>query len=172
MNAAWEYFWPIFAAGLVIGAFTGWWFHRQRPGRYRQWPTYGVGFAIALAATLSWHSFGGADRLTGSIERTARTTLDYYELPRVGAQVAGAPVRREVALSGPADDFQRTELLRIMNEIPGVDSVVWQDAPSAGKLMLPLIFEAAVVAALGFVLGLLLAQIAESRRRANAEWRW
>ena len=31
-------------------------------------------------------------------------------------------------LSGPADSFQRSELVRIMHQVPGIDAVRWDPA--------------------------------------------
>jgi len=38
------------------------------------------------------------------------------------------PLSRRLILSGPADDFQRTELVRILDETPGVLDVRWDPA--------------------------------------------
>jgi len=35
---------------------------------------------------------------------------------------------RTMVLSGPADPFQRSELVRIMGEVPGVAAVRWDPA--------------------------------------------
>ena len=130
---------------------------------------------IAIAFALLWHwPLAGSARLAADIERTARTTLDYYELPQVGAAVQRDPMMRRVILSGPADRFQQRELVRIMNEIPGVGSVAWRTSSGQGRsrLMLPLLAEAIFTALAGAVVGMLLAHLVEMRRRANAEWSW
>jgi hypothetical protein len=44
---------------------------------------------------------------------------------QVTARLEQGPLQRTLVLSGPADDFQQRELLRIMNLIPGVQSVRW-----------------------------------------------
>jgi hypothetical protein len=77
------------------------------------------------------------------------------------------PLTRRVELSGPADDFQRSELARLMDEIPGVSGATW----SSGR-GIPLIAEGLAVTLLGFLLGLLLAYLVELRRRHNAQWNW
>jgi hypothetical protein len=61
-------------------------------------------------------------------EAIARRTLDYYELPMIQAHMQRAPLARRMILSGPADDFQRAELVRIMDDIPGVLDVKWDPA--------------------------------------------
>ena len=174
----WNYFWPIFAAGLVCGAFAMWRSYRQvraKRSRHDRRVTLLAGFGAALACTLLWHwPLGATDRLTGDIERTARTTLDYYELPRVQALVQRGPLTRRIVLSGPADRFQQRELVRIMSEVPGVGSAAWQTAAgrSPSRLMLPLLAEAIFTALAGAVAGMLMAHLVELRRRANAEWSW
>ena len=71
-------------------------------------------------------------------------------------------------LSGPADNFQRSELIKLMGVVPGVSSATWSDTGGG----LPLIAEGTGVAVLGFLLGLLVAYLVELRRRYNAQWRW
>jgi hypothetical protein len=71
-------------------------------------------------------------------------------------------------LSGPADDFQSSELVRIIGSIPGVSSARWSSTGGG----IPLIVEGAAVSLLGFLLGLLLAYLVELRRRYNAQWNW
>ena len=178
MSPMWSYFWPLFAIGLVAGAFGMWRSYRQgRAGRSRRDRRLTVGLApgVAIAGALIWHwPLGAADRLAGTAERTARTTLVYYELPQINAVVQRAPMTRRVLLSGQADAFQRRELVRIMNEIPGVGSVAWQtpSGPGRSRMMLPLLVEAAMAALAGLAFGMLAAHIVELRRRANAEWSW
>jgi hypothetical protein len=70
-------------------------------------------------------------------------------------------------LSGPADAFQRSELLRILNLLSGVRDVSWTNRGGV-----PLIVESALAAILGFLFGLLLAYLIELRRRYNAQWNW
>ena len=90
-------------------------------------------FAAGVAATLAfgalWHGpLGAADRFATRADKIARATLDYYELPGVSAHLERHPYARRMILSGPADSFQRSELLRIMNQVPGVDDVRWDPA--------------------------------------------
>jgi len=85
----------------------------------------------------------------------------------VEAQLHRAPLSRRLLLSGPADDFQRSELVRIMSDVPGVGRATWDQ--SSG---IPLMVESAALSLLGFLGGLLLAYLVELRRRYNAQWRW
>jgi predicted histidine transporter YuiF (NhaC family) len=55
-----------------------------------------------------------------------------------------------------------------MDRLPGVSSASWSGADGG----VPLIAEACIVAAVGFLLGLLLAYLVELRRRYNAQWKW
>lgn len=88
-----------------------------------------AGVAAVLAETALWHGpLGAGDRLAARAEVIARRTLDYYELPMIQAHMQRAPLTRRLILSGPADDFQRAELVRILNKVPGVLDVRWDPA--------------------------------------------
>jgi predicted histidine transporter YuiF (NhaC family) len=166
MNAAWSYFWPVFTAGLLVGAICGLVAFRRRSKRNI---ALAIGLAISLAIAGLWHGpLGAADRFVGQVERNARTALNYNEIPQVTAHLHRSPLTRRLALSGPADNFQRSELVRIMDRLPGVSSASWSGADGG----VPLIAEACIVAAVGFLLGLLLAYLVELRRRYNAQWKW
>ena len=94
-------------------------------------PILALGIAAVLVETALWHGpLGAADRLTGGIEHTASAGLRHLEMAMVTARVERSPLRRRVVLSGPADDFQQRELVRIIGEIPGVSSVRWATPPS------------------------------------------
>ena len=84
-----------------------------------------LGIAASLAFTALWHGLGAGDRMAARAEVIARRTLDYYELPMIQARMARGPLARTMILSGPADDFQRRELVRVLNEIPGILAVRW-----------------------------------------------
>ena len=89
-----------------------------------------LGAAAVLAETALWHGpLGAGDRLAGRIEGTARATLKHYEMPLVTAKLERSPLRRRLLLSGPSDDFQQGELVRMMDEIPGVSGVRWTTPP-------------------------------------------
>jgi len=85
-----------------------------------------IGIAATMAETALWHGpLGAGDRLATRAETIARRTLDYYELPMIQAHMQRSPMARRLILSGPADEFQRQELVRILNDIPGVLDVRW-----------------------------------------------
>lgn len=165
MNALWSYFWPVLAAGLVIGLATGLVaFRKSRPRRIAAF-----GFVLALAAAALWHwPIGAAGAFSAQVERSARATLDDWEMNQVQGRLGRGPLSRQLILSGRADDFQRAELVRIMSELPGVGRATWSPADRA----LPLIAEAALAALVGYLIGLLLAYLVALRRRYNAQWKW
>ena len=91
-----------------------------------------LGIVAVIAETALWHGpLGAGERLAGKIERTAEGTLEHFEMPLVTARLERSPLRRRLLLSGPADDFQQKELVRMMDEIPGVSSVRWTNPPGA-----------------------------------------
>ena len=168
MNTFWNYFWPIFVAGLVIGMAAGLTGFRRKHLRAR---TVSAGALAAVAAALLWHGpLGAADRFTTEAERNARIGLDSWEMPLVTAHLHHKPLTRTLVLSGPSslDDFQRSELVKIMDTVPGVSDARWSDKPGGP----PLIAEASGLAILGFLLGVLVAYLIELRRRYNAQWTW
>lgn len=164
MNAFWSYFWPAFAAGLliaVIAASIG--FRRNRLRR-----SLVIGAVLSIAAAALWHGpLGGADRFATRIDRIVQKTFVFYDIPQAHGHLQHGPLTRQVFLSGQADDFQRSELVRLMKAIPGVSNASW--TPSVG---VPLIIQGIIAALIGFLVGLLIARIVESRRRYNAEFNW
>jgi hypothetical protein len=176
MNALWSYFWPIFGFGLIAGVIAGSLGFRlprlasQLPKwRRRRLIALTAGAAICSAGAALWHGpLGGADVFTAKVERSARATLDAYEMNQVTAHLHRAPLTRRLVLAGAADDFQTSELVRIMGTLPGVSRAQWTAAP-AGP---PLLLEAIGCTLLGFLFGLLLAYLVELRRRYNAQWNW
>ena len=90
-------------------------------------------FTAGVAATLGfaavWHGpLGAGDRLAARAEKVARDTFVKYERPMNTARLERGPLARRMILSGPADDFQRTEMARIMALVPGVNEVRWDPA--------------------------------------------
>ena len=185
MTLLWQYFWPVVAAGVLIGAIAGLLAFRQprRSARNRHladaeivaiWRrkrniTFGVGAAASLAASLLWCGpLGAANAFSARVERNAGQALEYYEMTQVTARLLRRPLSRDLTLAGPADDFQRSELVRLFGQLPGVNGVSWSGRRSG----LPLVAESALMAIAGFLLGLVLAYLVELRRRHNAQWKW
>jgi hypothetical protein len=166
VNALWSYFWPAFGAGIAVGIIAGAIAFRRKPMRYA---SLAIGVLGTVALSALWHGpVGGADRFSAEVERGLQKTLVYYDMTQVQAHLHHGPLTRRVSLSGQADDFQRSELVRLMDDVPGVSATAW----SANDGGLPLIVEGGLVAVLGFLFGLLVAYLIELRRRYNAQWNW
>jgi hypothetical protein len=167
MNALWSYFWPALGLGMISGIIGGSIAYRRRKGRTL---VLALSAALAIGLAALWHGpLGGADRFAAQVELGIHKTLVYYEMTEVTGHLHRGPLTRRVLLTGQADDFQRSELVRLMDQVPGVASTVWSSDGSGG---LPLIVEGGLAAVLGFLLGLLLAYLVELRRRYNAQWKW
>jgi hypothetical protein len=123
VTAIWHFYWPVFVAAVVIGLAAGVIAFRK-PGPERRAPLAAGALSAVLVAT-AWHLLSAGDRLGRSVEQSVRTTLANYEMDQVTAQLERGPLSRTIILSGPADDFQRRELIRILDEVPGVSSVRW-----------------------------------------------
>lgn len=131
-------------------------------------PALALGVAATLAAAFLWHGPGGAaDRFTATAERTMRLTLDHYEMPVIAARLQRAPLTRTLRFDGPADAFQRSEILRIGGEVPGVAATAWAGRPAPRAM--PLLVEVMLIALACFAIGAILAYIAALRRRARDE---
>ena len=175
MNAFWAFFWPVIGFGLVAGVIAGLIGYRRRPGmllvdylRRRARIPIGGGVACILAALLWMGPLGGADRFTAAVEREVHASLVYNEMTMMQAHLHHHPLTRRIALSGPADDFQRGALAEALSALPGVSNAYWGSADGG----LPLVVEAAIAALLGYAIGLVLAYFVELRRRYNAQWSW
>lgn len=166
MNAFWSYFWPAIGIGVVVGIVAGAVAFRTRRRRN---PALAVGAVLTIALAALWHGpLGAADRFSAEVERSIRATTVYNLIPQVSGHLHHDPLTRHVILSGPADDFQRSQLVFLMDDLSGVESASW--SPGAGGP--PLIVEGAIAAILGFLFGLLVAYLRELRRRYNAQWNW
>lgn len=89
-----------------------------------------LGVAASLVETAIWHGpLGAAERLAAKIETAARRTLNHLEMTQAGVRLERGPLRRRLLLSGPADDFQRAQLVQILDDIPGVADVRWATPP-------------------------------------------
>jgi hypothetical protein len=165
MNAFWSYFWPPLGAGLAVGLIAGDFAFRRPAIRTA---SLAIGLAVAIGLAALWHGpAGAAARFTAEVERSVRQTIVFWEIPQVSGHLHHGPLTRQVLLSGPADSFQRSELVRLIEELPGVSSATW----TAGGGV-PLIVEGAAAALLGFLFGLLGAYLRDIRRRYNAQWNW
>ena len=90
---------------------------------------FALGVAATLAVTALYHGpMGTADAFAGAIEKAARAELDRQEMFQIDGRLERGPLRRTLLLSGPADDFQREELPKIMIRVPGVDAIRWDPA--------------------------------------------
>jgi hypothetical protein len=170
MNALWDAYWPAFVAAAVLGVLAGAAAFRQVPTGRRN-AALSIGLIVALGIGALWHGpVGTGERFADSLNRQSRQVLVNYEMTQIDARIRRAPLERTLLLSGPADDFQRGELARIMEHVPGVARARWTDGdPSAG---LPLLAEVELGGLLGFGLGLLLSYLLELRRRYRAQWSW
>ncbi len=169
MSPLMAYFWPSFAAGVVVGAIALTIIFRRNLSGLRKWLAVDVAILTAVLLSLVWSGpLGGGRKYIDSVEPAARETLDYYEMTQVKARLGQAPLTRELILEGPADDFQRSELVRVMSQIPGVSGAAWKGGNGAW----PIIFEGALMAIAGLLLGALMAYLFELHRRYNAQWSW
>jgi len=166
VTAGWQYFWPLFAAGLVIGVTAGLVGFRRAAERRRQ--ALGIGIAAAVASALLWHwPLGAGGRFAAAVEQEARFVLVDWEMGAVTARLQRGPLTRRLELLGPADRFQRGQLVRLMDLVPGVGGATWSKSRAV-----PLAGEGAALSLLSFLLGLLLAYVVERRRRHNSQWTW
>ena len=168
MSLLWDLYWPVIVAAAVAGVIAGaFGFRRKKRGRF----SLAVGIAASLLVAWIWHGpLGTSERFVSSVESKTRRVLVDWEMPSVRAVVARDPVKRTLILSGPADDFQRAELVRILNYVPGVGNVRWVNSPRT--FTLPLLAEAELAALISFGIGLVLAYLLELRRRSRAQWSW
>ena len=184
MNAFWSYFWPAFGLGVIFGILAGAVAFRvrivrdpERPHeptlfarpRRKRYALLAAGVVASLVAASLWPGpLGAADRLSQKWEPESRLTLGHNEAPAgMIAQMHHGPLTRQVILSGPGNDFQRGEAVRLLDQIPGVSEASWNRTPG-----IPLIVEGMAVALLGFLFGLLVAYLVELRRRYNSQWNW
>ena len=88
-----------------------------------------IGLAAVIGFAALWHGpLGAGDRLASKAETAARAQLDRDEMFQVQARIQRQPLSRRLIVSGPADDFQRSEIIRRLDGIPGVLDVRWDPA--------------------------------------------
>lgn len=127
---------------------------------------FSLGLAATVASALLWHGPGGAaERFVTRSERDVRGMLDFFEMGQVSAQVQRAPVARRIIYSGQADDFQRAELVRLGEDLPGIGEARWSAPRTMLSYPLPLVVEAIALALGSFLLALTLSAIAWFARR-------
>lgn len=129
-----------------------------------------AGIAATFAVAALWHGpVGNAGvRMAAEAEELTRLNLDYYEMDFVDGWMQQAPLTRRIWLTGPANDFQQTELVRIIEGIPHVSDVQWwrEDRDTVrAEVVLPLVVEAELAALSAFAIGFILAYIVARRRR-------
>ena len=166
MSTLWPYFWPPVGAGIMVGVIAGLIAFRGRRNRYLG---FAIGAVLSIALAALWHGpLGAADRFEREVNLTVRAALIYNEIPEVSGHLHRDPLTRRVMLSGPADDFQRSELIRVMGEVPGVGSASWSNDGGG----MPLMAQGVAAGVVGFLFGLVLAYLIDLRRRYNAQWNW
>lgn len=181
MSLLWHFYWPAIVAGLVIGILAG--RHGFRRASENEAPAAPkkkglarypllIGMLAAFAVGSLWHSLVAGQQYARHVEGVVAVKLADLEMTSVRARLERGPMRRTLLLNGPADDFQRTELVKLMGRQQGVSSGRWIDPPQGKSALLPLFVEAGIMALIGFVFGLLLAYLLELRRRSNAGWSW
>jgi hypothetical protein len=148
MMTLWQHYWPVVAMGVVIGAVTGSLLYNRLVTSAREQiagvdvpiddkkakrrKTFLAGLAATIALAILWHwPLGAGERLANRVETGALAELRHQEMFGVTARLDRSPLRRRLVLSGPADDFQQAELVRILDELPGVSGVRWATAPAA-----------------------------------------
>lgn len=179
MNLFWDVYWPLLTTAVVLGVVAGavglraTLSRQPKTRQLRRWATLtiAIGALVVFALGALWHGpVGAGERLASTVDRTSRKVLDDWEMTQVQGHIERGPIKRTLVLSGPADDFQRSELVRIMDDVPGVGNVRWADMKPS--FALPLFAEAELAALICFGLGLLLAYLLELRRRYRAQWSW
>ncbi|WP_162888167.1 hypothetical protein [Sphingomonas mesophila] len=127
---------------------------------------FSIGLAASVASAVLWHGPGGAaDRFIGRSEAELAQMLDYFEMRQVSGRVQRDPVARRIVLRGPADDFQRRELVRLSEDIPGIGEARWSPSRSLWRYPLPMIVEAIGLAIAAFLIGLTTTAIVFYARR-------
>jgi hypothetical protein len=147
VSILWQYYWPVVALGVVMGAVTGsLLFNRmvvsareQLAGldvavddkKRKRRNIFLVGLASSIAGAILWHwPLGAGERLAARVEATAVAEIKHQELVGIRARLDRSPLRRRIVLAGTADDFQQAGLVRIIDELPGVSGVRWSTPPA------------------------------------------
>src|SRR4030095_3480913 len=128
MNLLWDLYWPVIVAAAVAGVIAGAIrFRRNKKGR----AALAAGLASVIAIAWVWHGPAGAGgRFAAAAEWQTRQVLVDLEIAPVRATVERSPLSRTLVLNGPADDFQRSELVRVLNDVRGIGAVHWVNEPA------------------------------------------
>lgn len=131
------------------------------------------GFALVLSLAALWHGplGNGAARYVAYTESIANQALASYEMDgQVAVMNARSPVQRRLWLAGTADDFQREQLVLILDQVPSIGDVNWwseEGGTVRGEPMLPMIVEIELAALAAYALGIMLAYVQALRRHAR-----
>lgn len=129
---------------------------------------FSIGLAATIVSAVLWHGPGGAaERFVARSERDVRDMLEYFELQQVTGTVQRDPVARRIVYAGQADDFQRSELVRLGEDLPGIGEARWSRPKTALSYPLPLVVEAIALALGAFLIGLTISAIAWFARRGS-----
>ncbi len=127
-----------------------------------------IGTAASLACSALWHGVGGAgDRLAATLDRQQRQMLDFYDMQAIEAHTQRDPIARRIIMQGPANDFQRAELVRYTEREAGVGEARWNRPKSQLTYPVPAMIEGMFLALATFVAGLLVAYAAFVRREED-----
>lgn len=129
-----------------------------------------AGIAATFAFAALWHGpVGNAGvRLAAEAEELVRLNLEHYEMEQVSGWMQREPLTRRVWLTGEADDFQRSELVRLFETLDHVSDVQWwrDDRETVrAEIVLPLVVEAELAALSAFAIGFILTYLVARRRR-------
>jgi hypothetical protein len=117
-----------------------------------------IGLLLALLAGMIWHGPAGyGEKLVSGIEADARNLVAQTNLPGLAVRAGRDPLRRDLVVSGEANDLQREGLgsqngvLDYARAAPNVGSVRWEDEKAGFSL--PLLAETLIVTLLAFLIG-------------------
>jgi hypothetical protein len=132
-----------------------------------------IGLAAALLVGWIWHGPAGqGERLANRIEADARNLVNQARLPGMSVRIERDPLRRDLVVSGEANDLQREGLgsqngvMDYARATEGAGRVRWDDEPA--RFSLPLIAETLGVAAIAYLLGALLGALFFNRRQRHS----
>lgn len=136
-----------------------------------------IGIAATLAVSGLWHGpLGAGERFAATADERAARTILYNDVPEsngapiFSAKMQRSPLTRRILVEGQPDDFQRSELARILNDVWGILDVSWVDKDGRFQpnvFLMPLAIEAQLLGLVSFALGMIIAYLLELRRRAN-----